>query len=58
MYINRALLAAIGILLVFSPAIEGWLFSGDAPWYRPYQLWLVIIVAAWWNSRSRQPDEL
>ena len=58
MYINRALLAIIGILLVFSPAIEGWLFSSGAPWYRPYQLWLLVIVAAYWNQRRRPMDEL
>jgi len=58
MYINRALLAAIAILLVFSPAIEVWLFSAYAPWYRPYQVGLVVVLAAYWNQRSRHRDEL
>ena len=58
MYINRALIAAFGILLVFLPSIEAWLFRADAPWYRPYALWLVFVIAAYWNQRSRYPDEL
>jgi uncharacterized membrane protein len=58
MYINRILLLAFGVLLVFMPSIGDWLTSSDTAWYRPYQLWLLIIVAAYWNQRSRYPDEL
>jgi uncharacterized membrane protein len=58
MYINRALIAAFGIFLVFLPTIENWLFSSDAPWLRPYALWFIIVIAAYWNQRSRFPDEL
>jgi hypothetical protein len=58
MYIHRALLLAFGVLLVFMPSIVDWLSNTDAAWYRPYQLWLLIIVAAFWNQRSRYSDEL
>ena len=58
MYINRALLLVLGILLVFLPAIEEWSFHSPGAWYRPFQLWLLIVLAAWWNQRSRYPDEL
>lgn len=58
MYVNRALLAIFGIFLVFLPAVENWLFSPGAPWYRPYVLWLLIVLAAYWNQRSRFRDEL
>ena len=58
MYINRALLLVVVVLLVFAPAIEEWVFRSGAAWYRPYNLWLVFIVAAYWNQRSRYPDEL
>ena len=59
MYINRALILLLGALLVFSPAIEEWAFHASAgSWYRPFQLWLLVVIAAWWNQRSRYPDEL
>ncbi len=58
MYINRVLLLVVVTFLVFSPAIEEWVFHSGTAWYRPYNLWLLFIVAAYWNQRSRYPDEL
>ena len=58
MYINRALLLAVGVFIIFSPAVAEWVSHAETVWYRPYQLWLLIIVAAYWNQRSRYPDEL
>jgi uncharacterized membrane protein len=58
MYINRALLLVLGIAFIFYPAIEGWLLSGNMHWHRPYQLWLLVIIAAYWNQRARDQDEL
>ena len=58
MYINRALLLMVGIAFIFFPTIEEWVISGGTAWYRPFQVWLLIIIAAYWNQRSRQNDEL
>ena len=58
MYINRALLLLLGVAFIFLPAVEAWLTSGDTPWYRPFQLWALVLVATYWNQRSRYPDEL
>ena len=58
MYINRLLLLAVGILLIFFPAIENWVIHSETDWYRPYQIWLLVVFAAYWNQRSRYPDEL
>ncbi len=58
MYINRALLLAVGVFLIFSPAMEQWIFHSGMTWYRPYQFWLLVIMATYWNQRSRYPDEL
>ena len=58
MYIDRALLLAAAVTLVFLPTIADWLTSPDAAWYRPYQLWLLAVLGAYWNQRSRQSDEL
>jgi len=58
MYINRALLLVVGVVLIFFPVIESWAVSSETAWYRPYLLWLMVIVAAYWNQRTRYPDEL
>lgn len=58
MYINRALLLLLGVLAIFLPSLADWLTESPTAWYRPYQAWLVVVVAAWWNQRSRYPDEL
>jgi len=58
MYINRALLLLVGIALIFFPTIEEWVTSADTAWYRPYQLWLLVIIATYWNQHSRPNDEL
>lgn len=58
MYINRALLLALGAALIFLPSLGEWVFNPGGAWYRPYSLWLIIIVATYWNQRSRYTDEL
>jgi hypothetical protein len=58
MYINRALLLMGGVAFIFFPIIEEWVFRGGTAWYRPYQIWLLIVLAAYWNQRSRPTDEL
>ena len=58
MYINRVTLLVMGLIAVFLPSIENWVFHTPTAWYRPYQFWLVIIAVAWWNQRTRYPDEL
>ncbi len=57
MYINRALLALLVLTLVFLPLIDRWIWDTESQWYRPYLLWLIAIVAAWWNQRLRYRDE-
>jgi uncharacterized membrane protein len=57
-YINRALLLVVGVVLIFFPAIEVWMVNSETAWYRPYLVWLMVIVAAYWNQRTRYPDEL
>ena len=58
MYINRALLLMLGIAFIFYPSVEEWLLQGEAAWYRPYLIWLLIVIAAYANQHSRDPDEL
>jgi uncharacterized membrane protein len=56
MYVSRPLLLVIGIILIFIPAIESWVMSAESIWYRPFQLWFMVVVAAYWNQRTRYPN--
>jgi len=58
MYINRVLLLLAGLLVIFYPTLEDWMFGAEGTWYRPYLLWLLAIGAAYWNQRRRTLDEL
>ncbi len=58
MYINRALLLMVVIAFIFFPVIEDWVSRNGAAWYGPWQIWLIIIIAVYWNQRTRATDEL
>ena len=58
MYINRALLLVVGIMMVFLPSLADWVSGSATAWYRPHELWLLVVIAAYWNQRVRVPDEL
>ena len=58
MYINRALLLALCVISIFWPAIDSWMSNAIAEWYATYLWWLLALVAAYWNQRSRFTDEL
>jgi len=49
------LLLLLALFLLVSPFMSWWA-NPDAPWYRPYLIWLFIIVLTWWlQYRSRRP---
>ncbi len=44
MLAQRSLLLIIFVLFVFEPMIKEW--AGSGAWYRPYSVWLAIVVLA------------
>ena len=58
MYIYRlVLLLVIGIYL-FSPAIMDWWIEPQGAWYRPYVLWLILIITGIVLQSPKDVDEL
>lgn len=57
MQINPSLLLLMLVILVFSPSIQEWATHGGTAWYRPYELWLVVIAFIFWNQRHKQNKE-
>lgn len=46
------LLLLLLLLFIFSPTLFTWVLSTDGAWYRPYFIWLVIVIIAYFVQRS------
>ena len=58
MYISRTLMLGLVLALIAFPVLTDWLTSDFSAWYRPYIVWILLILFTWWGNRSRQTDEL
>lgn len=45
-------------IYLFSPAIMDWWIDPNGAWYRPYLLWLILIVVTFILQSQRDADEL
>lgn len=57
MYLNPTLLLLFGLIFVFSPTLQEWVLNGNEAWYRPYIVWLALIVFMYWTQRGKARDE-
>lgn len=54
---QRPLLLLVLVVYIFSPTLFSWVVNPDGAWYRPYLIWvLVIIVAFFVQTRSKNND--
>ena len=58
MYIYRLVLLLVVGIYLFSPAIMDWWIQPGSAWYRPYLLWLILIVVTFLLLSNRDADEL
>src|SRR5690606_28906229 len=58
MYIYRLVLLLVVGIYLFSPAIMDWWIQPHGAWYRPYLLWLILIVVTFLLLSQRDADEL
>ena len=58
MYIYRLVLLLVVGIYLFSPAIMDWWIDANGVWYRPYLLWLILIVVTLILQSQRDADEL
>lgn len=58
MYIYRLVLLLVVGIYLFSPAIMDWWIDPNGVWYRPYLLWLILIVVTFILQSQRDADEL
>lgn len=57
MRINPAHLLLLLLIFVFAPAINEWITQGGSAWYRPYLVWLGMIIFVYWTQRGRSLNE-
>ncbi|SMF21052.1 hypothetical protein SAMN02745866_01323 [Alteromonadaceae bacterium Bs31] len=53
---QRPLLLLLLLIYIFSPTLFGWITNPDGGWYRPYVIWLLVIVIAYF-SQQRDTEE-
>lgn len=58
MYIYRLVLILVVGIYLFSPAIMDWWIASDGAWYRPYGLWLILIVVTFILQSGSDADQL
>lgn len=58
MYIYRLVLILVAGIYLFSPAIMDWWTAADSAWYRPYILWLILIVVTFILQSQKDANEL
>lgn len=57
MYIYRLVLILVVGIYLFSPTIMDWWIAPDGVWYRPYLLWLILIVVTFILQNGSDLDQ-
>lgn len=52
MLVRRTLLLVIFFLFFFAPVLENWIRSSPSAWYRPYLVWLIVIIIVYFGQRK------
>jgi len=58
MYTDRLLIIFILGTYLLSPAIIEWWSDGGRAWFRPFLIWMFLIMLSYWIGRSRDFDGL
>lgn len=58
MYIYRLVLILVVGIYLFSPTIMDWWITPDGAWYRPYMLWLILILVTFILQNGSDVDQL
>ncbi len=58
MYFDRLVITFIVAGYFLSPIVMDWVSQGGSQWYRPYVVWLLFIVIAFWVTRGRDINDL
>ncbi len=54
---QRLIIFVLVLAAVFSPAAFEWMLNPEGAWYRPFFVWLLVVVVAFWLQRKGGPDD-
>lgn len=54
----RPLILLLLVLYIFSPSLFNWMINPNGAWYRPYIIWVLVIVLAYFLQGRRSSDEI
>lgn len=55
---TRPLILLLLILYIFSPTLFNWMVNPNGAWYRPYIIWMLVIVISYYIQGRPKSDEL
>lgn len=56
---QRLVILLLLVAYIFSPTLFSWVLNPDGAWYRPYLVWVfVILVAFIMQIRRKEPHDL
>lgn len=53
MFINPTLLLLLALTFVFAPSLQEWVLTGGTAWYRPWLVWMALVLFIVWSYRDR-----
>ena len=57
MYVQRSIMVLVIGVLLFFPGVQDWLGGQNSEWYRPFLIWLAIILFALLLQQVKDTDE-
>ena len=51
---TRPLILLLMALYVVSPSLFSWMINPNGSWYRPYIIWILVIVLAFYLQERRE----
>ncbi|MBU3069048.1 hypothetical protein KOI40_04400 [Aestuariicella sp. G3-2] len=58
MHNQRLLVLFLLIAYIFSPTLFTWMINPEGAWYRPYIIWVMLIVAAYIFHKRKHTNDL
>lgn len=55
---HRLLILLLLVTYIFSPTIYAWVINPSGSWYRPFIIWAVLVVAAYFFQGRNENNDL
>ena len=52
---KRPILLLLLVLYIFAPTIFSWIIDPEGAWYRPFLIWVLVIVITYIIQSTKEP---